>query len=149
MALDGRDIASLVGWDFRILQALEVNVKLHHSVKLLKLLAVNHDGALDGSKGRVRNPTVEVVDLHGLLEGDHAILSKDGMSMVLFYMGSTVLVEIKILAVNSIMQGLKGCENVRDHGIALASSKEVVVEDPPRLVSILPGSKLLHVLPCA
>ncbi len=43
MTLDGRDIASLVGRGFKFLQALEIKIKLHHSIKLLKLLAVNHD----------------------------------------------------------------------------------------------------------
>jgi hypothetical protein len=70
------------------------------------------------------------------------------MSIVLLYMGSTVLVEIEILAVTTIVKGLEGRENVRDHGIDLVPPKEVVLEGPPCLASILLGSKLLHMLPC-
>jgi hypothetical protein len=55
---------------------------------------------------------------------------KGGMSIVLLYMGSAVLVKIEILAVTTIMRGLVGSENVRDHGIDLVPPKEVVVEGP-------------------
>jgi hypothetical protein len=49
--LEGRDIAGLLGKGFSFLRALEIHIKLHHSVKLLKLLAVHHNRALDGGKG--------------------------------------------------------------------------------------------------
>jgi hypothetical protein len=43
-----------------ILCALKIHMKLHHSVKLLDLLAVNHDSALDGAKRQVCDPIFKV-----------------------------------------------------------------------------------------
>jgi hypothetical protein len=102
--LDGRDIASLVGRGFRFLLALEINMKLHHGIKLLKLLVINHDSALDGNKEQVSDLIFKVVNLRALLKGGHVELSKSGMSIVLLQVSSAVLIKIKVLAVARIMQ---------------------------------------------
>jgi hypothetical protein len=53
------------------------------------------------------------VDLHGLLKGDHTILGKGGVAIVLLHMGSAVLVKIEILAVATVVQALEGRKYVR------------------------------------
>ncbi len=49
--LERRDIAGLMGRGFSLLRALIIHIKLHHSIKLLELLAANHYHALDRGKG--------------------------------------------------------------------------------------------------
>jgi hypothetical protein len=86
------DIAGLMGRGFCILRTLVINIEPHHSIKLLELLAVNHYRALDGGKGRINDPALKVMDLHGLLKGLHIPLRQSGMAIVLIHMGSAVLV---------------------------------------------------------
>jgi hypothetical protein len=57
-----------MGQGFRVLHGLVINIELHHSVKLLKLLAVNHYCDLDSGKGWISDPILEIMDLHGLFK---------------------------------------------------------------------------------
>jgi hypothetical protein len=115
-----------MGWGFSFLHALVINIELHHSVKLLKLLAVNHYHALDRDKGRISDPILEIMDLHGLFKGGHTILGQSGIGIVLIHMGSAVLVEISVLAVTTVVQALEGQKNFRDHGVNLVPPKEML-----------------------
>ncbi len=133
VTLESRDIAGLMGRGFGLLRALKIHIKPHHSIKLLKLLAVHHNSALDRGKGQIRDPVLKIVDLHSLFKGGHTILAKSGMAIVLLHIGSAVLVKIKVLAVTTVVQALEGQENVRDHGVNLVPHKEMIVEGSPGL----------------
>jgi hypothetical protein len=76
------------------------------SVKLLKLLVANHYCALDRGKGRISDPVLKIMDLHGLIKGGHIPLGLSGMAIVLLHMGSAVLVKSKILAFTTVVQAL-------------------------------------------
>jgi hypothetical protein len=93
-----------MGWGFCLLRVLVINIELHHCIKLLKLLAVNHYRALDRGKGWISDPVFEVMDLHGLFKGGHILLRQSGMAIVLIHMGSAVFVKSKILAVTTVVQ---------------------------------------------
>ncbi len=77
------------------------------------------------------------------------MLAKGGIVIVLLHMGSAVLVKIKVLLITIVVQALEGCKNLRDHGVNLFPSKEMIVEGMPGLVPILLGSVLLDVFPRA
>jgi hypothetical protein len=115
----------------------------------LELLAVNHYRTLDRGKGRISDPALKVMDLHGLFKGLHIPLGQSGMAVVLIHMGSAVPVKRKIPLVTTVVQTLQGQKNVRDHGVDLVPLKETVVEGMPGLMPVLRASKLLDVLPCA
>jgi hypothetical protein len=138
-----------MGWGFCPLQVLVINIKPHHSIKTLELLAVNHYCAFDRVKGRISEPALKVMDLHGLLKGFHILLGQSGMTIVLIHMGSAVLVKHKIPLVTTVVQTLQGQKNFRDHGVDLVPPKELVMEGTPGLTPVLLASKLLDVLPCA
>ncbi len=106
--LESRDISSLMGWGFCLLQALVVDIELHHRVKILELCAVNQYRTLDRGKGRVSDPVLKVMDLHGLFKGLHISLGQSGMAIVLIHMGSTVLVKRKIPLITTVVQVLQG-----------------------------------------
>ncbi len=97
----------------------------------------------------IRNPILKVVDLHCLLKEGHTILGKGGMGIVLLHVGSAVLVNIKILAVTTVVQALEGRQYVGKDGIDLVPPKEMIVESTPSLAPILLGNELLDALPCA
>jgi hypothetical protein len=71
------------------------------------------------------------------------------MAIVLLHVGSAVLVKIEILVVTAIVQALEGQKYVRENGINLVPSKEMIVESAPSMAPILLGSELLDVLPHA
>ncbi len=139
-----------MGRGFCLLQALVVEVEPHHSVKVLDLSAVNLDRTLDRGKGRVSDPVLKVMDLHGLLfKGLHIPLGQSSVAIVLIHMGSTVLVKHKIRSITTVVQALQGQKDVSDHGVDLAPPKEIVVEGTPGLTPVLLTSKLLDMLPRA
>jgi hypothetical protein len=102
--LESRDIAGLIGRGFSLLHAHVINIELHHCVKLLKLMAVNHYCALDRGNGWISDPVFEVIDLHGLFKGLHIPFGQSSMAIVLLHMGSAVLVKNKILVVTTVVQ---------------------------------------------
>ncbi len=97
-----------MGRGFSFLRALIIHIKQHHSIKLLKLLAVHHNCALYIGKGQIRNLVLKVVDLHGLLKGGHTILGKGSMVIVLLHLGSVALVKVEILADTNVVKALEG-----------------------------------------
>ncbi len=78
----------------------------------MKLLAVNHDSAYDGVERQISDSIFKVVDLHALLKRSYTELSKSGMPIMLLHVSGTVFVKIEVLAVASIMQVLKGQEDI-------------------------------------
>ncbi len=95
-----------MGWGFSFLRAFVITIEPHHSVKILKLLAVKRYCALDGDKGWISDPVLKKMDLLGLFRGGHIPLGQSGMAIVLIHMGSAVLVKSKIVAVTTVVQGL-------------------------------------------
>jgi hypothetical protein len=83
-----------------------------------------------------------------LPQGFHIEFSESGVSIVLLQVSGTVLVEIKVLVVTTIMQRLEGQVDVRAHCIDPVPSKEMIVKSAPYLVSILLGCVLLDMLSC-
>jgi hypothetical protein len=138
-----------MGRGFCLLQALIVDIELHHRVKILELCAVNQYCTLDRGKGRISDPALEVMDLHGLFKRLHILLSQSGMAIVLIHMSITVLAKCKILSVTTVVQALQGQKDVSNHGVDLVPPKEMVVEGTSGLMPILLASKLLDVLPRA
>ncbi len=106
--LESKDIGGLMGQGFCLLQAPVVDIKPHHRVKILELCAVNQYRTLDRGKGRVSDPVLEVMDLHGLFKGLHIPLGQSGMAIVLIHMGSTVIVKRKIPLITTLVQALQG-----------------------------------------
>ncbi len=104
--LDGTDIARLKGWGFRFLWVLKVHIKLYNGVKVLELLAVSQDSALNGAKRQVCDPLFKEVDLDGLLQGRHILLKERCMTIMLHNMSSAILVKVKVLVVPTVVQGL-------------------------------------------
>ena len=137
-----------MGRGFSFLRALVFNIEPHHSVKLLKLLVVNHYCALDRGKGWISDPVLKIMDLHGLFKGGYTILGQGGMGIVLVHTGSAVL-EIKVCAVTTVVQALEGQKNLRDHGVNFVPPSEMIIEGTPGLTPILLGSELLDMLPHA
>jgi hypothetical protein len=100
-----------MGWGFCLLQALVVDIEPHHHVKILEL-RVNQYRSLDRGKGWISDPTLEVMDLHGLFKGLHIPLGQSGMAIVLIHMSSTVHVKRKILLATTVVQALQGQKDV-------------------------------------
>ncbi len=86
-----------MGLGFCLLQALVINIEPHHCVKILEHLVVNHYRTLDRGKGPISDPTLKVMDLHGLLKGLHIPLGQSGIAIVLIHMGRAVFVKRKFL----------------------------------------------------
>ncbi len=76
-----------------------------------------------------------------------SIFLESGQSVVLLHVGSTVLVEVVVLAVTDVEQRLEGRDDVRAHGVDPVTPKEEGVQGPPDLAAILRGRVLLDVLP--
>ena len=142
----GRDIVSL-GGVIILLQALETNIELHNRVEVLKLLVVNQDSSLDRDKGQVLHPLLKVMDLHCFPDVRDIMFRKGREYIVLLHMGSTVLVEIIVLAVATIEQILEGCDDVVVHGVNLVPPKEMGVESGPDVATVLCACEFLHMLP--
>jgi hypothetical protein len=88
------------------------------------------------------------MDLHFLVEALDSILKESGQSIVLFHMGSTVLVEVVVLAVTTVEQCLEGQDDVGVHCVDPVTPEEEDVQGTPDLAAILRGRILLHMLPC-
>ena len=115
----------------------------------MELCAVNHYRTPNGGKGRISDPALEVMDLHGLFKGLHIPLGQGDMAIVLIHMSSAVLVKREIPLVTTVVQALQGQKDVSNHGVDLVPPKEMAMEGTPGLTPILLASKLLDVLPHA
>ena len=71
------------------------------------------------------------------------------VAVVLFHMGSTILVKIVVLAVTFVVRCFKGREDVVVHGVDLVSPKEMGVKSVIHLAFILGCPEFLHMLPRA
>ncbi len=71
-------------------------MKLHHGIKLLTLLGVNHDSALGKVKRQISDAIFKVVDLHVLPQGFHVELSESSVLIVLLHVSGTVLVKTEL-----------------------------------------------------
>ena len=74
------------------------------------------------------------------------MLGKSGMTIVLFHVGNTELVERPILTITTVVQSLEGRKDIGDLCVHLVPPKEMIVEGTPRLASILLVSKLFDML---
>ncbi len=128
---------------------LAVDIEPHHSVEILELLAVNQYRTLDRGKGRISDPALKVIGLHGLLKRLHIPLGQSGMVIVLIHVSSAVLVKCKIPSDTTVVKTLQGRKNVRDHGVDFVPPKEMAVEGTPGLTPVLLARKLLDMLPRA
>ena len=77
------------------------------------------------------------------------MLGKSGMTIVLFNVGSTELVERPILTITTVVQSLEGRKNIGDLCVHLVPPKEMIVEGTPRLASVLRVCVFLDMLPRA
>ena len=135
---EGQDGASL-GNSVILLQSLEVAIKIHDRVEVRELGAVNQDSRLDRVEGVVLDPFFKVVSLHVLSHIQDSKLNKSGQSIVLLHVSSTVLVEVVVLAVTTVEQGLEGRNDVTVHGADPVTPEEEGVQGTPDLLAILRG----------
>ena len=107
-----------------ILRAFEVTIKIHDRGKVRELQGVNQDSGLDRIEELILDPFFKVVDLDVLAHILDSRLKESIQSIVLLHGGSTVLVEVVILVVATIVQVLEGCNDVTVHGADLVATKE-------------------------
>jgi hypothetical protein len=74
----------------------------------MELCAVKQYCTLDRGKGRISDPALKVMDLHGLFKGLHIPLGQSSMAIVLIHMSRAVLVKHKIPLVTTVVQALQG-----------------------------------------
>jgi hypothetical protein len=87
------------------------------------------------------------MDLHFLVKALDSILDESEQSVVLLHVGSTVLVEVVVLAVTAVEQCLEGQDDVGVHSVDPVTPEEEGVQGTPDLAAILRGQILLDVLP--
>ena len=104
---EGRDGAAL-GGNGILLRALEVTIKVHDSVEVREIGAVNQDSGLDRVEGVLPDPYFKVMDLHGFVDILDFELKESGQLIVLLQKRSTVLVKAVVLAITTVEQGLEG-----------------------------------------
>ncbi len=136
--IEGGNGAAL-GCNVILLGPLEVAIEVHDGDEVRELLAVRQDHGLHRVEGVFLDSLFEVMDLHFLVEVLDFIFLESGQSIVLLHVGSTVLVEVVVLAVTAVEQRLEGRDDVRVHGVDPVTPKEEGVQGPPDLAAILLG----------
>ena len=87
--------------------ALEVHISVFNRVELGVLVLVSSDRSFYSIQGPALNAVLEPVDLQGLGEGVNAVLGQVRMLIMLVNEEGHILVEVEVLAVALISEGLE------------------------------------------
>ena len=112
------------------------------------LFLVGRDCSFNSIQGRALDTILEPVDLQGLVERFNTVLGQVSMLIMLLNVKGHILVEVEVLSVTLISEGLELVHNGASTGCDTITAEKSGMQDSPHLPTIL-ALDLLHVGPPA